>query len=358
MELKISKDIRDTKIRYYADGKKMRYNIEIDCSDGENPYGCSKTVISNLQSIEYKDITKYSYDNQLKEEIAKYWNINVNNIVLCSGSVEGLYQISILFKTDKAKLLTYIPTFPNFVNYSKLLGYEYEQIKMEQKSNYKYNVEELIKNINSSINLIYIDNPNNPTGQIMDKNELIKIVQCSNKLGIGIIIDEAYGDYICKEESCIDLVNKYNNVMVIRTFSKGFGLAGLRAGYIVANEKICKYIEKMSHPYNISQVSRKLIISALRDKKFIEESKKKIGLNKKKLRDALPKSLEMAYTHESTSICLLYSNKDIDLCKEFAKKGIKVYSGLAFEGLNKNSVRLNLPEEEKMEELISIIRQM
>lgn len=66
----------------------------------------------------------------------------------------------------------------------------------------------------------------------------------------------------------------------------------------------------------------------------------------------------MAYTHESTSICLLYSNKDIDLCKEFAKKGIKVYSGLAFEGLNKNSVRLNLPEEEKMEELISIIRQM
>lgn len=66
----------------------------------------------------------------------------------------------------------------------------------------------------------------------------------------------------------------------------------------------------------------------------------------------------MAYTHESTSICLLYSNKDIDLCKEFVKKGIKVYSGLAFEGLNKNSVRLNLPEEEKMDELISIIRQM
>ncbi len=64
----------------------------------------------------------------------------------------------------------------------------------------------------------------------------------------------------------------------------------------------------------------------------------------------------MAYTHESTSICLLYSDKDIDLCKEFAQKGIKVYSGLAFDGLNKNSVRLNLPGEEKIDELINIIK--
>ncbi len=358
MNLKISKYIKNAQIKSYANGEKVKYDIKVDCSDGENPYGCSNEVMKELKNIKLEDISKYSYDNKLKEELAKYWKINLNNIVLASGSVEALYDIGILFKNDSSALLTYVPTFPNFINYCKMIGYKIETVLLEEKENYKYNTKNLIKKINPSINLIYIDNPNNPTGQTIDKNELIKIISHAEKLGIGVIIDEAYGDYISKEESCIDLINIYNNLIIIRTFSKGLGMAGIRAGYIVSSKEICEYLNKMSHPYNISQISRKLAIKGLQDIEFVNMCKDKIKVNKQRIQKSLPKNIKMAQTNETTSICLLYSDEDIDLCEKFKKNGIKVYSGESFENLNKRSVRLNLPNDEKMEILIKSIKNM
>ncbi len=356
MNLKISEYIENTSTKYYADAKKLKYDIKIDCSDGENPYGCSKKVMQSLAEIKESDITNYSYDNSLKQEIAKYWNIQDSNIVLCSGSVEGLYYINQLFKIPNATLLTFAPHFPNFSNHAKMIGYKYKEVLLDKKNNYKYDINKLIKSINSSVNLIYIDTPNNPTGQVLEKSYAIKLIEYAQQLGIGIIIDEAYGDYLSKNESCIDLVNSYTNLMVIRTFSKGFGLAGIRAGYIISNEKICNYIEKMLHPYNISQLSRKMAIKALKDTKFLNDCINKTKRNKKKLLESLPIGLQMAFTHESTSICMLYCDKDIDLCKKFAQKGVKVYSGTCFDGIDKNCIRLNLPTDKQMDSLISIIR--
>ena len=180
-------------------------------------------------------------------------------------------------------------------------------------------------------------------------------MEYTQKLGIGVIIDEAYGDYLSKDYSCIDLINKYENLIVIRTFSKGLGLAGIRAGYIISNEKICNYLEKMLHPYNISQISRKLAIKALEDKKFLEYCINKTKQNKKRLQDYMPKKLKIASTNENTSICMLYCDEDIDLCQKFAEKGVKVYSGLSFEGLDKNCIRLNIPSDEQMDYLINIM---
>lgn len=356
MDLKISEYIENTSTKYYADAKKLNYNIKIDCSDGENPYGCSKKVILSLAEIKNSDITNYSYDNTLKQEIAKYWNIQNSNIVLCSGSVEGLYYINQLFKTANATLLTFTPHFPNFSNHAKMIGYKCKEVLLDKKNNYEYDINKLIDKIDNSVNLIYIDTPNNPTGQILEKSHAIKLIEYAQQLGIGVILDEAYGDYLSKKESCIDLVNNYNNLIVIRTFSKGFGLAGIRAGYIISNEKICNYIEKMLHPYNISQISRKMAVKALKDTKFIEGCINKTKINKKRLRESLQIGLKMASTHESTSICMLYCDKNIDLCKKFAQKGVKVYSGSCFDGIGKNCIRLNLPIDKQIDSLINIIK--
>ena len=133
MNLKISNNIKNSKIKCYAKEIKSENEIKLDCSDGENPYGCSSKILQELKNISIEDISKYSYDIGLKKEIAKYWNTSINNIVLTSGSVEGLYNIGILFRNEKPKLLTCVPTFPNFVNYCKMIGYETETILLEEK---------------------------------------------------------------------------------------------------------------------------------------------------------------------------------------------------------------------------------
>lgn len=358
MELKICNLIKNEELTNYANEEKLDFKVSIDCSEGKNPYGCSENVLPILNQITVNDISEYPHNNTLKEEIAKYWNVKTNNVVLYDGSISGLCAVNLLFRTEHPKLLTFVPHFPDFSNYSKIMGYEHKKIPLIQANNYKYNIEEMIENIDDDVNLIYIDTPNNPTGQVLEKADAIKLIEYAEERGIGVVIDEAYGDYVANEDSCVDLVNKYNNLLVIRTFSKGFGLAGLRAGYVISNEKICSYLEKTSCPYNISLVSRKLALGAIKDTKFIETCREKIEKNKKELSKAIEGKLKMADTYKSTSICLLYSDKDIDLCQKFAEGGIKVYSGTSFETLGRNSIRLNLPSEEEMEELLNLIKNL
>lgn len=142
---------------------------------------------------------------------------------------------------------------------------------------------------------------NNPTGQSLEKKDAIKLLKYAKKYGIGVVIDEAYADYISKEESCINLVNEYDNLIVIRTFSKGLGLAGLRLGYIISNQAICNELNKITSPYNGSQISRKLAIQALKDNNFLENCIKKIMVNKERLIKSLPQNIKIATTHRSCS---------------------------------------------------------
>jgi len=358
MELKICDLIKNEELNNYANEEKSNFKVSIDCSEGKNPYGCSKDVLPILNQITTNDISEYPHNNTLKEEIAKYWNIKAENVALYDGSIGGLCAVNVLFRTTKPKLLTFVPHFPDFSNYSKILGYEHKKIPLKQENNYKYDIDEMINNIDDDVNLIYIDTPNNPTGQVLEKSDAIRLIEYAEQRGIGVVIDEAYGDYVANEDSCVDLVNKYSNLLVIRTFSKGFGLAGLRAGYVISNEKICSYLEKTSCPYNISMVSRKLALGAIKDVKFIESCREKIERNKKELSKAIEGKLKMADTYKSTSISLLYTDKDVDLCRKFAECGIKVYSGTSFETLGRNSIRLNLPCEEKMGELLDMIKNL
>ena len=143
MNLKIAENIENINTRYYADAKKLDYNIIIDCSDGENPYGCSKKVMKVLEKIKCSDITNYSYDDTLKKEIANYWNINTSNIVLSAGSVEGLYYVNQIFNTKDATLLTFVPHFPNYSNHARMLGYKHRQVFLDKNSNYKYDVSSI-----------------------------------------------------------------------------------------------------------------------------------------------------------------------------------------------------------------------
>ena len=351
MNLKISQAIADAEINNYANN-----NIMIDCSDGINPFGCSKKALKNLVEITEKDISTYFHANDLLEKLKSYWGVPKENIVLCNGSIYGLQLINILFQRENAKLLSFIPHFPDFSNYSKMLGYRHKKVIMSIKNNFKCSIDELIENIDDEVNLIYIDNPNNPTGQVIEKDDLIKLLDYTSPLGIGVVIDEAFGDFLPKEQSCIDLIENYNNLLIVKTFSKGFGLTGIRAGYIISNKEICNLLNKISNPYSISPIAQKLACDALNDINFLNRSRLKIKRNKEKLIGALPHDIKITNTDNNIPISLLYTEKNVDLSKIFIARGVKVYSGISFEGIDKRFVRLNIPTEEKMDDLIDIIK--
>lgn len=164
-------------------------------------------------------------------------------------------------------------------------------------------------------------------------------------MGIPVIIDEAYGDFMDKENSAISLINKYDNLFVIRTFSKGLGLAGIRAGYIITSNKIAKYYLKISNPYEMSGLARYLAMVAIKDKDFIEECNKKLRLYKKKFMDSLTKLIILETSLTVPIMTIMHPDPYVDLEELLLRYRIISVSGQGFIGLDKNFVRIRLSKD-------------
>ncbi len=332
----------------------------IDCSHGINPYGYSKAINDEIDILKISNISNYpQYPYlELRKKISEYWSdiaeISSNNIRLGNGSIDIINTINKIFIDEGSCVLGYCPQFTDYVTNVRSYGGIYEYIELKHENNYKFDSNDLTKKMSKNHKIIYIDNPNNPTGQIIPITELNKIIEKAEKMNICVIVDEAYGDFMRKRNSAINLVNKFSNLFVIRTFSKGFGLAGLRVGYVVCSEQLLEYYQKVSMPFSVSTLSYNITKIALDDKKFIEESIRKIKDMKISFINSLSK-LEVLETNLEIPIMVLkHPNDEVDLHEVFLKHRVLTESGKDFIGLGKSFVRLRIPS--KIEELIEIVK--
>src|ERR1035437_434242 len=219
----------------------------IKLSANENFYGCSPLVIKAL-SENLDNIYLYPdyHQNELKNKIAEINNVSPSNIMLGVGSV-GIIDVIIrlLVKPDEE-----IITFErSFVAYGQLSNLYNKKILFAPLDNYTCNPSQLFPFLNDKTKLIFIANPNNPTGTIIGHQTLEKFLnEVSND--IYVVIDEAYLEYatdVCFPNT-IKLLKKFPNLIILRGFSKVYGLAGLRIGYGIANEKTASFLESHRLP--------------------------------------------------------------------------------------------------------------
>lgn len=341
-------------------------HFEIDCSAGSNPYGFSPSVRHALNTFaeDASSFCDYPHGMGLKRDIAEYWSscasLDTDNILLCNGSIDGIYLSNLLFQRDGAAVLGVCPQFSDYVLNARLLGYKYKGVELKAEENYRFYADRLVNAITPELSLIYIDNPNNPTGQAIALSDIRLILEKAREYDICVIADEAYGDYFPRGESAAALLGDFDNLIVLRTFSKGLGLAGLRAGYILTCKELCAQLDKISNPYAVSQPGRILARASLADAaSFLKECRSAVAESKNAIRSSTGKYLHMVHTLDTCPIMLLrHSDMAADLAQEFMKRGVKVYSGVDFETLNKNSVRLRIPEKKYLDRLLSVIKEI
>lgn len=340
-------------------------SFQIDCSAGCNPYGFSPSVRRALGTLTEDDSSFFDYPHgmELKRAIAEYWLpyacLDTENIQLCGGSIDGIYLSNLLFQRDGAEALGICPQFSDYVLNARLLGYKYRGINLTAEENYRFYADRLLNAIVPELSLIYIDNPNNPTGQVIAKSDMKLILEKAGEYDICVIADEAYGDYFPRGESAATLIRDFDNLIVLRTFSKGLGLAGIRAGYILTNRELRAQFDKISNPYVISQPSRILAQASLLDEEFLKECLATFAESKTAIRGCTGERLHMAHTLDACPIMLLWhSDTSADLALEFMRRGVKVYSGADFETLDKNSARLRVPEKKHLERLLPVIKEI
>ncbi|MNK07022.1 putative phenylalanine aminotransferase [compost metagenome] len=255
---------------------KTRENADeiIRLRSNENPYGPSPSArTAMMEAVNKSNRYGWQLASELITVIAKKNKLDDDNVLLGCGSTEILDIVVRYAAKTKGSLVMAATTFDYWTSIAEELGLEKKSIPLT--SDKKHDLKAMLKAIQPDTKLVYICNPNNPTGTICDTNELIAFVNEASKKTL-VLIDEAYIDFT-NEPSLINLVVGNKNVIVARTFSKVYGLAGARVGYAVANSAIIADMSKMqSSNSGISVVSAYGALASLNDTDFVKET---IALN-------------------------------------------------------------------------------
>ncbi len=263
---------RKINIESYKPGKSTLGKIKnlIKLSANESALGVSSRVKKlNLKNI---NIEKYpdSKCKVLRNQIAKNFRCDFNKIICGSGSDEIIQMICQLFlnKNDEVILPKY--SFLMYRIYAKIVG---AKIVYSKEKNFKICIDDIIAKTSNKTKIVFLANPNNPTGTYLNFKELKKLRKKLNKK-ILLVVDDAYFEYMTQKDyvSGLKLFKNNSNVFILRTFSKVYGLASLRIGWGYGSKKIIDELYKIKPPFNVNKIAQLSAIESLKDYKFIKKS--------------------------------------------------------------------------------------
>ena len=321
----------------------------VDCSEGCTPYGFPPEMLKAVENFDMNRLGPYPHSTAIFDGLCEYWKgqffLEPENLFLTDGSIAAIYVICNIFNRPGAKVVGIAPQFTDFEMAVRLLGMDYQPVMLRKETNFTIDPDEIIAAIDEDTSLVYIDNPNNPTGQIIDSYAIGKILDKAAECNAAVVVDEAYGDFMPNQNSAAKFLEKYENMIMMRTLSKAFGLAGLRIGYIIAHKPVIAAMRKITNPYQVSEFARELGGEALRHSYHIWENIIDFAKMKREIKANIGNRLHIAQTYDTVSIFLLYhDDENVDLKEEFFKRGVLCVSGSDFTGLGKNYARIRLPK--------------
>lgn len=247
----------------------------IKLASNENPYGPSPEIKELLSDFSLQDNScrTYPYYEKLLSEISKFHQVNPTNVAIGNGSNDVLDLIARSFLAAKDEVILSEFSFSVFRRVSQYMN---AKIVTIQATNYGHDLSNFLTQISYKTKIIWIANPNNPTGTFIDKHDLEAFIKAV-PANVLIVLDEAYSEYLEDKDYYASsyLIKKYSNVIITKTFSKAYGLAGLRIGYAIANPHIIKYINIIRQPFNVNNFAIYAALHALQNQDYINTVRRK-----------------------------------------------------------------------------------
>ncbi len=300
---------RNLKVNAYKPGRSIlnkKGNV-IKLSANESALGMSPRVLKILKNKKI-EFSKYpdSKANNLRKLISKKFKCNFNKIICGSGSDEVIQMICQLFLKPNDEVIVPQYSFLMYRIYASIVG---AKVVFSKEKNYKVSVEEILRKVSKKTKIVFIANPNNPTGTYLEKKELTKLRSKLNKK-ILLVLDDAYDEYMKdkKYSSGMKIFKNNKNVFILRTFSKIYGLASLRIGWGYGDMRIIKALNLIKPPFNVNRVAQICAIESLKDKKFIQKSVKHNLIWSKRIKKDLEK-FNIFSNKVSANFLLLNFNK-------------------------------------------------
>lgn len=247
----------------------------------ENTVGCSPRVLARLRQIGLEELARYPERGPVEASVASFLGVTASELLLTNGVDEAIHLLCETYLDAGDEALIVVPTYSMYRIYMMAAGAEVISVATGQ--DFRFPTEEVCNRITPRTRLIAIANPNNPTGTVAREEELMRIVRAAP--GAAVLVDEAYFEFY--GQTVLSRRREFTNLFVARTFSKAYGLAGLRIGVLVGDANQMRAVRRVSSPYNVNAIALACLPEALRDQEYIQNYVAEVRESRARLEGAL-----------------------------------------------------------------------
>lgn len=351
----------------YVPGKSIpeiaqKYNIDpetiIKLGSNENPLGPSKKVAEAIKKNLHL-ISQYPETNlePLKEKVASYSGVDSSNVIIGGDGADEI--LDVLGKTLIEPGDEFIVPLPSYMYYEftlKIHGGVPVYAKWDMEKN-KLDVDSIISVLSEKTKIIFLCTPNNPSGTLIDKEDIKRVLESTDAL---VVADEAYFEF--SEVNNVDLMVDYDNLLLLRTFSKVFGLSGMRIGYAISNPELIEYMHRVKPVFSLTKLSYVAADAVLDDEEYIKKSIE-IGIKSREFLYENMSKFDKLEVYPSKSNYLLVGVKKTgmtssEFAEELLKRGVIVRDCASFKGLDDYWVRVSVGTMEDDARFIEILEDL
>ena len=316
----------------------------------ENPYGCSPRVTEALAACKTFNIYPDDGQQELRKMLADYAGVSPDCAVAGHGSNTLIDAIVRLFVSPGDEVINSVPTFDIYRFSTEICGGTV--VNVNRDDNFAINLQEIKSAISKKTKLIFLATPNNPTGNVIPHQDIIDIIET----GLPVVVDEAYYEF--SRETVMTLAEKYSNLIVLRSFSKWAGLAGLRIGYGVFPADIAPYMMAIKIPHNVSVAAEIAIRESLADINFLQDKVEALIKERARLFKELKNiSWLKPYPSQANFIyCAILKGNASEIHLKLQKKGVLVR--YFDKPLLQNSLRISVGRPEHTDALIKALHEL
>ena len=293
----------------------------VKLGSNENPLGANPKVLKAVaKALPKVSLYPDGSSRELREALAKHCGVSANEVIVGNGSDEILLMIALAFVKPGEKVIVSENTFSEYEFSGRVLDAEIVKVPLREM---RYDVKAFIGALKLKPKMMFLCNPNNPTGNYFTHSELESLLRKAPRECL-VVVDEAYGDYADEKDfpRAVELMRKHPNLIVARTFSKLFGLAGLRLGYGLGRAEVLRETLRVKTPFNVNLLVQTAAVTALNDKAFIRKSLAVNAKGRAQIEAGFRKLGLFYLPTQANFICFRVPRPAVDLCEDLLKRGM------------------------------------
>ena len=250
------------KLHAYRPPLAGRQGLRLDFN--ESTIGCSPRVLAQLRSLDAETLARYPEREPLESEVGDFLGLDAAQVLLTNGVDEAIHLLCSTYLEPGDDAILVVPTFAMYAIFAQAEGARLVQVLSGK--NFAFPLEEVLSRISQRTRLIAVANPNNPTGVAVARDILLQVARAAPQAAV--LVDEAYFEF--HQETILNHTARPSNLFVARTFSKAYGLAGLRLGILAGDSAQMAMVRRSVSPYNVNAVALAVLPEALRDQEYVK----------------------------------------------------------------------------------------